>query len=190
MRSFSISATIRSLVLTSTLILFAFASVFAQQQSTDGATPLGLAPGAPAGSYSLSNFEDVNLFNGSLNVALPLIKIGGRGEAGYPLTLRVDHKWLVQKESAEGQPPINIYTPQPGWWTDTGWAPIYSPSTASSSFRETVCRKRKQNCSKPLKLVQPIATLILCWRVSVEKSKQRLNTALKKITSLKDIKDK
>lgn len=126
MNSSCISATIRSLVVTSTLLLFAFVSVFAQQQSTDGATPLGLAPGAPAGSYPLSDFEDVNLFNGTLNVALPLVKIGGRGEAGYPLTLRVDHKWLVQKESAEGQPPINIYTPQPGWWTDTGWAPVYS----------------------------------------------------------------
>lgn len=126
MSSFSISATIRSLSLASTLLLFAFAGVFAQQQSTDGATPLGLSPGAPAGSYPLSDFENVNLFNGTLNVALPLVKIGGRGEAGYSLTLRVDHKWLVQKESAEGQPPINIYTPQPGWWTDTGWAPIYS----------------------------------------------------------------
>ena len=55
-----------------------------------------------------------------------MLKIGGRGEAGYSLRLRVDHKWLVQKEAYDGQPPINIYTPQPGWWTDTGWAPIYS----------------------------------------------------------------
>lgn len=123
---FSLFRIIRSLVLTSTLLLVAFVSVFAQQQATDGATPLGLSPGAPAGSYPLSDFEDVNLFNGSLNVALPLIKIGGRGEAGYSLMLRVDHKWLVQKETADGQPPFNMYTPQPGWWTDTGWAPVYS----------------------------------------------------------------
>ena len=122
----SFTHTLRSLALTSTLVLFAFTTVSAQQQATDGATPLGLSPGAPAGSYPLSDFEDVNLFNGTLNFALPLVKIGGRGEAGYSLTMRIDHKWLVQKEAVDGQPPINMYTPQPGWWTDTGWSPIYS----------------------------------------------------------------
>ena len=119
------SHTIRSLIFTSAL-LFAFTSVSAQQQATDGATPLGLSPGAPAGSYPLSDFEDVNLFNGTLNFALPLVKVGGRGEAGYSLMLRIDHKWLVQKEQYDGHPPINIYTPQPAWWTDAGWAPVYS----------------------------------------------------------------
>lgn len=123
---FSSFRTIRSLILTSSLLLFAWATVFAQQQTTDGATPLGLSPGAPAGSYALSDFEDVNLFNGSLNVSLPLFKVAGRREAAYSLMLRVDHKWLVQKEQSEDQPPINIYTPQPGWWTDIGWASIYS----------------------------------------------------------------
>ena len=123
---FSYCHTIRSLILTLSLLLFACASIVAQQQATDGATPLGLSPGAPAGSYPLSDFEDVNLFNGTLNFSLPLLKIAGRGEGGYSLMLRIDHKWLVQKEAYDGQPPINIYTPQPGWWTDLGWAPIYS----------------------------------------------------------------
>lgn len=123
---FSLFHTIRSLFLTTSVLLVTFASVFAQQQATDGATPLGLSPGAPAGSYPLSDFENVNLFNGTLNVALPLVKVGGRGEAGFSLTLRLDHKWLVQKEPYDGQPPINIYTPQPGWWNDMGWAPVYS----------------------------------------------------------------
>src|SRR6185295_14106567 len=116
---------IRSLTLASAVLLIVFTSIVAQQQATDGATPLGLSPGAPAGSYSLSDFEDVNLYNGTLNFSMPLLKIGGRGEAGYSLMLRVDHKWLVQQE-ASGQPPINMYTPMPGWWTDTGWAQIYS----------------------------------------------------------------
>ena len=108
------------------LLLFTCVNTLAQQQSTDGTTPLGLSPGAPAGSYTLSDFENVNLFNGTLNFSLPLVKVGGRGSAGYSLMLRVDHKWLVQKEASDGQPPTNIYTPQPGWWTDLGWAPIYS----------------------------------------------------------------
>jgi len=125
MNSFCFSHSIRVL-LASFLLLSAAATVLAQQQATDGATPLGLSPGAPAGSYALSDFEDVNLFNGSLNFSLPLVKIAGRGQAGYRLVLRIDHKWLVQKEASDGQPPTNIYTPQPGWWTDTGWAPVYS----------------------------------------------------------------
>ena len=41
----------------------------AQEQVTDGTTPVGLKPGAPAGSYALSDFENVNLFNGNLNFA-------------------------------------------------------------------------------------------------------------------------
>src|SRR6185369_14383662 len=118
----SISAIVFSL----SLIAFAFANTAAQQQATDGATPLGLSPGAPAGSYPLSDFEDVNLFNGTLNFSLPLLKIEGRHEAAYSLMLRIDHKWLVQKEAYDGQPPSYIYTPQPGWWTDLGWAQIYS----------------------------------------------------------------
>lgn len=123
---FSFSHIIRSLTIASSLLFFACATVFAQQQATDGATPLGLSPGAPAGSYPLSDFDHVNLYNGTLNFSLPLLKIGGRGEAGYGLMLRVDHKWLVQKEPYDGQPPVNIYTPMPGWWTDIGWAAIYS----------------------------------------------------------------
>lgn len=32
--------------------------------------------GSPAGSYALSEFDNVNLFNGALNFNLPLLKIG------------------------------------------------------------------------------------------------------------------
>jgi hypothetical protein len=53
----------------------------AQTSATDGKTPTGLAPGAPAGSYILSGFDNINLFNGNLSFTLPLINIKGRGEA-------------------------------------------------------------------------------------------------------------
>jgi hypothetical protein len=43
--------------------------------TTDGMTPLGMAPGAPAGSYPLSGFESVNPFNGALNFRLPLLQV-------------------------------------------------------------------------------------------------------------------
>src|SRR5690349_13660712 len=109
-----------------TLALACGGTAKAQQYATDGTTPLGLSPGALAGSYPLSNFDNVNLFNGSLNFSIPLVKVGGRGSAGYPITLRIDQKWLVDKEPSDGSPSINYYYAQPGWWTDFGWAPVYS----------------------------------------------------------------
>jgi RHS repeat-associated protein len=65
---------------------------------TDGSTPLGMAPGTPAGSYALSGFDNINLYSGNLNFALPLLRVGGRGEAGYTMTLAVDQRWEVKHE--------------------------------------------------------------------------------------------
>ena len=56
----------------------------------DGSTPSGLTPGAPAGSYALSGFDNINLYNGSLNFHLPLIQIGGRGVAGFTSNLTIE----------------------------------------------------------------------------------------------------
>jgi hypothetical protein len=52
----------------------------------DAATPAALEPGAPAGSYSLAGFEHINRFNGHLSISLPLVNIGGRGNAGFTCT--------------------------------------------------------------------------------------------------------
>ena len=58
------------------VILVLSLGVTAQTSSaTDGSTPLGLQPGAPAGSYPLSSFDNVNLYNGNLNFRLPLDEI-------------------------------------------------------------------------------------------------------------------
>src|SRR5262245_54037787 len=120
------SRCIARIIFSLTLALIVWTNVSAQQTGADGTTPLGISPGAPAGSYPLSDFDNVNLFNGSLNFSLPLVKVGGRGTATYPLTVRIDQKWLVRKEPYDGQPPINYYYAQPGWWTDLGWSPVYS----------------------------------------------------------------
>src|SRR5215212_2671192 len=71
-----------------TLFLFSVLALvcghaLAQTRATDGATPAGIAPGAPSGSYSLSGFDNVNLFNGRMNFQLPLLSVGGRGGVGY-----------------------------------------------------------------------------------------------------------
>src|SRR4030095_15400119 len=67
----------------------------AQASVTDSSTPLGLAPGAPAGSYALSAVDNINYFNGNLNFRLPLVSVGGRGDAGYTMTLPIDQRWRV-----------------------------------------------------------------------------------------------
>ena len=106
------------------LVLLSF-EVSAQTSNTDGATPAGLSPGAPAGSYSLTGFENVNLYNGNLNVSLPLLSIGGRGSAGYTITLLIEQKWRVEQfaEPFPGQPPP--LTPIGNWWGEL--KPGYGP---------------------------------------------------------------
>jgi RHS repeat-associated protein len=99
-------------------------STISAQRITDGSTPLGVAPGAPTGSYALSDFDSINLYNGSLNFRLPLVKIAGRGGAGFTMVMRIEKKWLVDKEPGLGQP--NRYTPNPNWWGMDGQEPIYS----------------------------------------------------------------
>lgn len=63
---------------------------------TDGHTPSALTAGSPVGSYPLSDFETVNPYNGALSFRFPLLRIGGRGSAGYTMMLPLDHKWNVQ----------------------------------------------------------------------------------------------
>src|SRR5258706_6537286 len=109
------------------IMIAAWAMAFSagvKAQSTDGTTPLALSPGAPAGSYSLSDFDSVNLYNGGLGFSLPLVKIAGRGGAAYTMSARIEQKWLVEKEPNPGHP--NIYTPTPNWWNIDGFVPLYS----------------------------------------------------------------
>jgi hypothetical protein len=61
----------------------------------DGHTPSALTAGSPVGSYSLSDFESVNPYNGSLNLHFPLLRIVGRGSAGYTMMLPIETKWNV-----------------------------------------------------------------------------------------------
>jgi hypothetical protein len=74
------------------LVLMVAAGVAAQSSvsgssTTSAMTPTGMSPGSPAGTYALSGFDNVNLFNGNLNFRLPLMTIGGRGSSGYTMML-------------------------------------------------------------------------------------------------------
>lgn len=78
---------VKTSLLVATLVLISLHAVVTRADSTDGSTPLALQPGAPAGSYALSDLDNINPYNGSLNFRLPLLSISGRGTAGFTMTL-------------------------------------------------------------------------------------------------------
>src|SRR5215213_310069 len=95
--------------------------------ATDGKTPTSLAPGAPAGSYPLSGIDNVNLYNGNLNFALPLLQIGGRGGAGASITLPIETHWRevhtvpapICNQSGCSPGTVSTVYPTPNGWNMT-----------------------------------------------------------------------
>jgi YD repeat-containing protein len=98
------------------LLLVCFLTDVKAQSSTDGTTPLGLTPGSPSGTYPLSDFDVVNLFNGTLSFSLPIYQIAGRGGAAYPITLKVGRKWTVYRHFEPGIG--DFYYAQGAWWSE------------------------------------------------------------------------
>ncbi len=91
----------------------------------DGFTPPGIEPGTPIGSYLLDGFDSVHHFSGKLNFALPLWNVGGRGQAGYTITLRNSVDWTVnQYEGSNGD---LLHEPEHDGWSDNsvGYGPGY-----------------------------------------------------------------
>jgi RHS repeat-associated protein len=122
-------AIIRRVLLT--ILVTVIAATGGRSQTTtpaDGSTPLGLSPGAPAGSYSLSGFEHINPFNGNLNFYLPLASITGRGGAQGAVMQSIDEKrWNVKHQvvyNSQLQEFEDVYTPHPVFWSI---GPGYSP---------------------------------------------------------------
>jgi RHS repeat-associated protein len=78
------------------ILILVPSGLYAQTDSAsniDGLTPEALEPGSPEGAYTLSGLDTVNLYNGSPNITIPLLKIGGRGEAGYTMVAKYDNHW-------------------------------------------------------------------------------------------------
>jgi RHS repeat-associated protein len=96
------------------LVLSLAASTQAQDvNGVAGSTPSGLAPGAAAGSYALSDFDSVNVYNGNVNFHLPLLGIGGRGGAQMTMMLSLDNpKWGVSHTMNAPDGDIDYSTPQ------------------------------------------------------------------------------
>ena len=84
--------------------------------STDGTTAPALEPGAPAGSFALSGFDNVNLFNGNMNFSMPILKVGGRGSASYSMGLKIEKKWRIESYRVPtGYINCGLYCYQPVW---------------------------------------------------------------------------
>ena len=99
-------------------------------KNSDGLTPPGLAPGAPAGAYSLSEFENVNLFNGKVSFTLPIVQ-KGRGGASISLPIKINSPgWLTKHELQPYPNPnggntfIHVLNADGDWWNNTNQRPI------------------------------------------------------------------
>lgn len=51
--------------------------------------------GNPASSYALSGIEHLNYYTGSLNVAIPILTIGGRGTVATTIKVPIQRRWSV-----------------------------------------------------------------------------------------------
>ena len=106
------------------IAILLLARIAGAQGSAEGTTPSTLTPGIPAGSYQLSGFDTVNLFNGNLNFHLPLLNVGGRGSAQIAPLLKIEERWQVLAiTSCSPCGPVNY--PTYNWWT--GYQVGYGP---------------------------------------------------------------
>jgi RHS repeat-associated protein len=119
-----------------------FAAAAQTTSATDGSTPLGLQPGAPAGSYALSGFDNVNLYNGNLSFQLSLLGVSGRGGAQMPVMLPIAGKWRVADLAIPqiGGGFTHRYLPIQSWWENNERK--YSPGSMAgrqAGFDEMQC---------------------------------------------------
>ena len=108
--------------------------------AASGFTPEGLKTGAPAGSFQLSGFDNINYFNGNLNFNLPLLQVGGRGKTGYTIPLKIENKWLVKKTPAIAG---FTNTPEPN-----SWQKVVTPGYGPGVLIGRVVGALGQNCGQ------------------------------------------
>lgn len=138
----TIRPALQSIILIAVIIMLATVSTRAQTQNTTyGTTPLAVSPGAPAGSYQLGGFDNVNLYNGHLNFRLPLINVGGRGAAHYPITLLLQQIWTTDSFYDSANQTTHYY-PSQNWWSSGG--PGFSPGVLQIRYAgigKTTCQR-------------------------------------------------
>ena len=120
----------RALACLAFVVAFA-AGCSADTSITDAATPAEVAIGTPQGSYALSNIDNVNLYTGSVNIDVPLLQVGGRGNAGYTISLPMERRWSISAHSAPYQQIAYVLhtdkTPGLHYWYDSAGVPRFTP---------------------------------------------------------------
>ena len=91
----------------------------------DGTTPPGAAPGAQMGAFALTDLESINLFSGGLNVTVPLLTVGGRGEVRHTVSLSVENRWSTILATVSGGTQYVYPTDSGGRSTLVGYGPGY-----------------------------------------------------------------
>jgi hypothetical protein len=81
---------------------------------TDSRTPPEVAAGIPSSAYALTNIDTVDPYTGSVNIHIPLYKVGGRGEAGYTVMLLLESKWQTVTHSDPNANGNYYLYPEPG----------------------------------------------------------------------------
>lgn len=81
-------------ILVSVVVLGLSTRANAQTSATDSGTPAAWSKGAhPLGSYSATDVDTVNLFNGGVSMQFPLASLGGRAGMGAALTMSYNSKF-------------------------------------------------------------------------------------------------
>jgi RHS repeat-associated protein len=87
-------------IIITALVILGISTIVFGQSTPKASVASGMKSGASAGSYALDGFDSINYQNGSLNFSLPLVTIGGRGEASFTMMYTIENRWNVdvQKE--------------------------------------------------------------------------------------------
>lgn len=103
------------------VIFVSFTSVSAQKSKiVEG----GIVNGVP---YASTDFENINLTNGNLNLSFPLASLQGRGSSGFTYSLHYNSKlWQAMSNPVYGQNGQITYQDflggtEEGGWEDLGW---------------------------------------------------------------------
>ncbi|MGH9872943.1 MAG: RHS repeat-associated core domain-containing protein [Pyrinomonadaceae bacterium] len=149
-----LAKTLAVLFFMSSLLLLCSQSI--KGQSDYGSTPLGEAPGSPLGSYSLSNIDNVNLFNGHVNIQIPVLSVAGRGGAKRQMFFNWSSpaRFYVREDTDAFGNPLRYVEPSTvGVITDglnlgsvevygvqSGWGSMYCGADSNYIFQKTLTR--------------------------------------------------
>ena len=93
---------------------------------TDGQVPPALAAGGPSTQWAINEMESISPLTGTVGFSVPLLKVGGRGEAGYTIYQRIfQPPWRIEMSDASitwcgGSNECRMWTNAP---TNNSWNP-------------------------------------------------------------------